>query len=276
MLFYLEMLAKVTFTKSGLIALFGSGEISPTGRKIHDFLISKLQSPVKVAILETPAGFQPNVDIVAKQIKEFMEHHLQNYHPQITIIRARKKGTEYDPNDPKVVDPILDANYIVAGPGSPTYTVKNLKDTLLLKHILKRHSEGAILSIASAAAISLGRFTLPVYEIFKAGTDLYWEEGLNIFENFGFKLAIVTHWNNKEGGEKLDTSRCYMGQERFEKLLGMLEKTTTVLGIDEMTSCIFDFQKQECRVLGIGGITIIKNRKDLRFESGTLFGFSQL
>lgn len=260
----------------GLIALFGSGEISPTGRKIHDFLFSKLPTPVKVAILETPAGFQPNVDLVARQIKEFIEHRLQNYHPQIIIIRARKKSTEYDPNDLKIVDPILGSDYIFAGPGSPTYTVKNLKDTLLLKHILRRHSEGAILSIASAAAISLGKFTLPVYEIFKVGSDLYWEEGLNIFENFGFKLAIITHWNNKEGGEKLDTSRCYMGQERFDKLLGMLDKSVTVLGIDEMTACIFDFEKQECLVLGIGGLTIIKNRRDFRFESGTLFGFTEL
>lgn len=260
----------------GLIALFGSGEISPTGRKIHDFLFSKLPTPTTVAILETPAGFQPNVDLVARQIKEFMEHSLQNYHPKITIIRARKIGTEYDPNDPKIVDPILNSSYIFTGPGSPTYAARNLRDTLVLRHILKRHNEGAILSIASAAAISMGKFTLPVYEIFKAGADLFWEDGLNVFENFGFKLAIITHWNNKEGGDKLDTSRCYMGKKRFERLLEILDESVTVLGIDEMTACIFDLVGLECLVMGSGRVTVIKNRKELQFEAGSRFGFEQL
>lgn len=260
----------------GPIVLIGSGEISPAGRKIHDFLFSKLPYPVKVAILETPAGFQPNVDRVSLQIKTFMEHSLQNYNPQITIIKARKKGTSYDPNDERIANPVLSANYIFAGPGSPTYAVKNLRDTLLMKQILRRHREGAVLSVASAAAIAMGKYTLPVYEIFKAGADLYWEEGLNVFENFGFKLAIVTHWNNKEGGEKLDTLRCYMGYVRFKKLLGMLKKPATVLGIDELTACIFDFENMSCKVMGQGGVTVVKVGKEFRFESGSSFSFEKL
>ena len=36
----------------GLIALFGSGETSTQGRKIHDYLLARLAVPVPVAMLE--------------------------------------------------------------------------------------------------------------------------------------------------------------------------------------------------------------------------------
>ncbi|MBI2327030.1 cysteinyl-tRNA synthetase [Candidatus Curtissbacteria bacterium] len=261
----------------GLVALFGSGEISPTGRKIHDFLFSKLPSPVKVAILATPAGFQPNVEVVSAEIKQFLEQHLQNYHPQISVVHAHKKGMRgFDPNDPQVVEPILAADYIFAGPGSPTYAVRNLKNTLAFNHITKGHREGVTLSIASAAAIAMGEATLPVYEIFKAGADLYWEEGLNLFSNFGMSLAIVTHWNNQEGGRKMDTSRAYMGEERFEDLRKLLDRQIVILGIDEMTACIFDFEKEHCLVMGKGGVTIVRGTKEINFESGSDFSFDKL
>lgn len=261
----------------GKVAVFGSGEISPTGRKVHDFLFSKLDAPVKVAILETPAGFQPNVEVVALEIKEFVEHSLQNYHPQIETIKARRAGLAgFDPNDPKIVAPILSANYIFAGPGSPTYTYRNLNNTRLFKYLLKRHQEGATISLASAAAIAFGTKTLPVYEIFKAGEDLRWEEGLDFFGKLGLPIVIVTHFNNKEGGEKLDTSRAYMGVERFDRLLAMLPKGLTVLGIDEQTACIFDFESEKCLVMGKGGVTVIKGEQSMGFDRGSEFSFEKL
>lgn len=260
----------------GYIVLFGSGEISPTGRKVHDFLFSKLTSPVRVAILETPAGFQPNVEVVASEIKEFFNHSLQNYHPQITLIQARQIGTEFDPDDPKITKPLLFADYIFAGPGSPTYAVHNLKGTLAYQYLVRRHKEGAILSIASAAAIAMGQYTLPVYEIFKVGADLYWEKGLNFFATFGLSLVIVTHWNNQEGGAKLDTSRAYMGRERFKKLLQLLPKNIVVLGIDEVTACIFDFEDEKCLVLGKGGVTVVKSGSEKKFDDRSEFSLKEL
>src|SRR3990167_7525104 len=37
----------------GKIAVFGSGEMSPTGRRIHEYLIKNIPPPVNVALLET-------------------------------------------------------------------------------------------------------------------------------------------------------------------------------------------------------------------------------
>src|SRR5579859_732734 len=222
----------------GLIAFFGSGETSTQGRKIHDYLMCRLPAPVRVAILETPAGFQPNAEGVSLKIQQFLEKSLQNFQPQVQLIAARRKGSAYDPDDPGQLGGLADADYIFAGPGSPTYTARMLRDTLAWQMIQARHQAGAVLSFASAAAIAMGHWVLPVYEIYKVGADLGWEPGLDLLP--GRPLAIIPHWNNAEGGAGLDTSRCFMGAARFAQLQALLPPGTPVLGIDEHTACIVD------------------------------------
>ena len=57
---------------------------------------------------------------------------------------------------------------------------------------------------ASAMALAVSTHTLPVYEIFKVGSELHWMPGLDLFKGIGLDLTIVPHWNNNEGGAKLD------------------------------------------------------------------------
>jgi hypothetical protein len=260
----------------GKIVLFGSGETSASGRAVHNRLMAELTPPIVVAILETPAGFQPNSEHVAREVGQFIEARLKNYHPQVRIIPARKKGTPFGPDDPRLLEPLLDANYMFLGPGSPTYAVRNLKATLALEYLMERHRAGAVLCFASAATLAVGAKVLPVYEIFKAGSDLYWEDGLNIFGLFGLELAIVPHWNNTDGGVHLDTSRCFMGRQRMEQLRQLLPSSTVVLGIDEHTALIFDFQQGEARVLGMGGVTIGSKAGETVYSTGDSFPLAEL
>ncbi len=260
----------------GRIVLFGSGETSASGRVIHDRLMRELPPPVVVAILETPAGFQPNSEHVAREVGEFIEARLRNYQPQVCIIPARKKGTPFSPDDPRLLEPLLNANYIFLGPGSPTYAVHNLKGTLALECLMERHKAGAVLCFASAATLAVGTKVLPVYEIFKAGADLYWEDGLGIFALFGLELAIVPHWNNTDGGVHLDTSRCFMGRRRMGQLRQLLPASTVVLGIDEHTALIFDFQQGQGQVLGKGGITIASRRGEKVCSAGDSLALTEL
>src|SRR5215212_8424831 len=234
----------------GLIALFGSGETSSQGRKIHDYLMTRLPVPVRVAILETPAGFQPNAEGVNAKIQQFLEKSLQNFQPQVTLVAARRKGSDHDPDDPAIVAPLAEADYIFAGPGSPTYAVRHLRDTRAWRLMQERHAAGATLAFASAAALALGEHTLPVYEIYKAGADLHWTPGLGLFPG----VAVLPHWNNAEGGAGLDTSHCFMGAERFARLAALLPPATILLGLDEHTACILDPAAGECLVLGVGGV----------------------
>jgi cyanophycinase-like exopeptidase len=260
----------------GKIVLFGSGETSATGRAIHDRLMAELTPPVVVAILETPAGFQPNSEHVAREVGEFMTARLKNYRPDVRIIPARKKESRFSPDDALLLEPLLDANYIFLGPGSPTYTARNLEGTLALEYLLERHKMGAVLCFASAATLAVGAKVLPVYEIFKAGSDLYWADGLNVFGAYGLDLAIVPHWNNTDGGIHLDTSRCFMGQQRLEQLGALLPASTVLLGIDEHTALIFDFQQARALVAGKGTVTIASAAGEKTYSTGDSFALHEL
>jgi len=260
----------------GKLALFGSGETSPSGQPIHERMLRELTPPVRIAILETPAGFQPNSEIVAGKVGEFMEKRLQNFAPQVSIVPARKKGTAFDPDDPAIVAPILECNYIFAGPGSPTYMARQLAGTLALRHMIERHRQGAYLCMASAASLAIGARVIPVYEVFKVGDDPHWEIGLDLLKPYGLELAIVPHWNNSEGGDELDTSRCFVGRARMEELRQQLPPSTRILGIDEHTAVIFDFEQSCCLVLGKGTVTTLSREEECIYEAGGSFPFAEL
>jgi cyanophycinase-like exopeptidase len=249
----------------GPVALIGSGETSPAGGRVFEAVARRYAPPLRIAILETPAGFELNSDRVAGRVAGFLQQRLASCAPEIHVIPARKRKTPFDPDNPELLTPLTAAHLIFMGPGSPTYTVRQLRDTLAWQAILARHRQGAAVVLASAAAIAAGFAALPVYEIYKAGHDLHWYEGLDLFGAFGLKLAIVSHWDNRSGGEELDTSRCYMGRSRFTSLAAMLPQLTTVLGIDEHTGLIVDLEKEDAEVLGRGGVTVIREGQERRF-----------
>ncbi|MEW5869293.1 MAG: hypothetical protein AB1894_08465 [Chloroflexota bacterium] len=241
----------------GLVVLFGSGETSPSGRKVYDQVLGRMPPRPRLALLETPAGFEPNSEQVIGRVAEFIRHRLQNYDPQVTTVPARQRGTPFSPDDPQIVAPLLEAGLVFMGPGSPTYAVRQLRDSLAWQYLLARHRLGAHLVLASAATIAVSAHALPVYEIYKVGEDLHWKDGLDLFGLYGLPLVFIPHWNNAEGGEELDTSRCFMGQARFAELMELLPPDLTVIGIDEHSALIMDVQTGVGQVLGRGGVTLI-------------------
>jgi hypothetical protein len=243
--------------RPGPVVLFGSGETSPSGRKVFDQLLSELPMMPRLALLETPAGFELNSERVIGRVADFLSHHLQNYKPQITEVPARKRGTAFSPDNPQLVAPLLQADLIFMGPGSPTYAVRQLRHSLAWRYLLARHRLGATLVLASAATIAFSAYALPVYEIYKVGEELHWKDGLDFFGLAGLPLVFIPHWNNNDGGAELDTSRCFMGVSRFTRLMELLPPYITVLGIDEKTALILDIAVGEARVAGLGGVTII-------------------
>jgi cyanophycinase-like exopeptidase len=241
----------------GLIILFGSGETSPTGRKIFETVFKLLPQSPRLALLETPAGFELNSHQVISSVGDFFIHRFQNYTPQVEIIPARKRGTQFSPDDPAIVTPLLNADLIFMGPGSPSYAIRQLSDSLAWYYLIARHRLGAVLALASAATVALSACALPVYEIYKVGEDLHWIAGLDFFKLYGLQLVFIPHWNNHEGGADLDTSRCFMGQERFVHLMEMLPEEVTVIGLDEKTALIMDPSNCECQVKGLGMVTLL-------------------
>ena len=236
--------------KKSSLVLFGSGEIAPSAVKAHSRVLEGIgKDNPRIVILSTPAGFQPNITVVCEEIADFFAKHLQNYHPCIEVVYA---NTQKDVNNKEILKPLDTADYIFAGPGSPTYAVRSLRDSLLLTKIEERVRAGASLGLSSAAAIAFSRFALPVYEIYKAGFDLYWEHGLDFYSKIFQEIIVVTHFDNKEGGKKNDTSRAWMGKERFERLISMLPKGKRLWGIDEHTAILINLQARQLEVFGKG------------------------
>jgi len=262
--------------RPGLIVLFGSGETSLSGGRIFEHLAQQLNGQVQAALLETPAGFEPNSERVIGRVADFLRQRLQNYKPAITVVPARKRGTALSPDAPEVIQPLLTANLIFLGPGSPTYAARQLQDSRAWHTLCARQRQGAILAFASAATIAAGQNVLPVYEIYKAGEDLHWRTGLDFFGAYGFALTFVPHWNNAEGGAELDTQHCFMGQARFNKLMALLPTHSTIVGIDEHTALFMDLEKAECRVMGIGAVTILRAGERQVFATGQSFPLSIL
>jgi len=255
----------------GPLALFGSGETSKQGRQVHEHILSRFTAPVRIAIVETPAGFQPNVGLVAAKIRDFFVKSLVNHRPEVRFVPSRARESVYDPDSPIVTEPLLWADYIFAGPGSPTYTVRHLSGTRTLTLLVERWRSGTALGLSSAAAIASGRYVLPVYEIYKAGCELCWSDGLDLPAELGLSLVVMPHWDNTEGGRELDTSRCFMGVERFRYLRRLLPRDVIILGIDEHTACLIEPELDSAVVHGAGTVTIISGDQQLVVPSGERF-----
>ncbi len=260
----------------GPIAFLGSGETSLAGGRIFEALARKLTKPVRIALLETTAGFELNSWQVAGRVGEFLAGRLQNYRPIIEVVPARKKGTEFSPDNPEILKPLLYADMIFMGPGSPTYAVRQLEGTLAWDLVRARHRLGASLVFASAATIAIGAYALPVYEIYKVGEDVHVKPGLNLFGDYGVTLSFIPHWNNAEGGVDLDTSRCFVGMERFMEWCNLLPSDNATLGLDEHTGLIINFEEEACEVSGVSSISLVRECDPEIFASGRRFPLSRL
>jgi len=260
----------------GQIALLGSGETSLSGGRIFETLAQRLPSPIHIALLETPAGFELNSPQIAWRVGEFLKMRLQNYDPIMDLVPARKRGTPFGVNDPNILRPLLQADIIFMGPGSPTYAVRHLQGSLAWDLVRARHRQGAGLIFASAATIAVGEYALPVYEIYKVGEDVRVTPGLGLFADFGLSLSFIPHWNNTDGGADLDTSRCFIGMDRFTQWCDMLPPGYTIVGLDEHTGLIIDFDARQCSVNGIGSVTILRESNPEVHIGGSIFPVEEL
>jgi hypothetical protein len=247
-----------------MVAILGSGERTAVGRSVVDRLLAALPEPRTVAVLDSPAGFQPNCYHVAATIADFIKQRVGERRPVPSVVETRRAALGTPAGD-AAVRAIAGARCVVAGPGSPSYMVRELKDTPYLAAILQAHRNGAALYFASAASVALGAYSIPVYEIFKVGEEPRWIEGLDLLGAEGMRLTIVPHWNNGEGGAALDTRFCYIGQERFEQVRAQLPADVVMLGIDEHTACILDFAADTASIMGKGGVHLLRDGHILDF-----------
>ena len=248
--------------KRGMIALMGSGELTATMVEVHKEILGRYENP-KAVFLDTPAGFQLNVGHLSQRAVEYFRSSI-GYPMKVASFKSRDIG---ELEAEQAFSSLREADYILVGPGSPTYAVLQWRGSSVPEILLRRLESGACLVAASAAALTTGRLTLPVYEIYKVGEELHWTEGLDILGHFGFNLIIIPHWNNTEGGTH-DTRFCFMGEDRFRSLEALLPDDVAVLGLDEHTACLIDLDRDEFSVRGTGTVTLRYSGAERVFQRG--------
>ncbi len=259
-------------TTPHILAVMGSGETAPTMVTTHRMLAGKLQKSARAVLLDTPYGFQENAPELATKAVEYFQTSI-NLGLEVAglteIIGADSLSVE------RGLQKVADADYVFAGPGSPTYALRQWSGTPLAGLLSKKLRNGGIVTFASAAALTLGRFTLPVYEIYKVGEDPRWLDGLNILGEIGVNVALIPHYNNAEGGHH-DTRFCYMGERRLSMLERDLPADVYVLGVDEHTGMVIDLDAQNVTVVGKGVVTIRVRGESTQIAAGETFSVDRL
>ena len=203
----------------------------------------------EILVLDSPFGFQENVEQLTARLVDFFETSL-SVPAVVASLRER---------DPRPIDverfrnQLAAARALFAGPGSPSYALGVWQSAAagpLLDDVVCR---GGSVTLASAAALTAGVRTIPVYEIYKVGAEPHWLKGLDLLARFGLRATVVPHWNNSEGGNH-DTSRCYIGERRLAVLEAELDHG--IIGVDEHTAVTFDLSSRSMVVSGKGTVTL--------------------
>ena len=239
--------------------------------KVHRQLLTHV-SDVRAVSLDTAYGFQANVPQMTEKILEYFSTSLRiDIKP---LHHTSYEGTNEVERAAFRLD-VRAANYVFAGPGSPSYALHQWEQLGLKDDLRGTLLSGGVLCFASAAALTLGAFTVPVYEIYKVGTSPFWLKGLDVLALAGIRGAIIPHFDNAEGGN-YDTRFCYLGEERLVDLERQLPDDTGILGVDEHTACLLDLEHRTLSVLGKGGVYWRRNGVTRVFEIGSATALEEI
>jgi hypothetical protein len=256
-----------------LLCIMGSGETTPTMVSVHADLLSRLgPRPVPAVLLDTPFGFQENAGDISERTVAYFRDRV-GFPISVASFRNREQATplEYE----TMLARVAEARYVFAGPGSPSYALRQWSGTAVPDLLAAKLREGGCVTLASAAAVGLGVCSLPVYEVYKVGEEPRWLDGLDLLGVTGLRAAVVPHYNNAEGGTH-DTRYCYMGERRLRILEELLPEGVDILGVDEHTAAIFDIDAGIVSIRGRGGVTWRRKGVSDRFENGTTMPVSAL
>jgi hypothetical protein len=263
-----------------ILAIMGSGETAPTMVTPHRDIVARLGDPTpRAVLLDTPYGFQENASEITQRAIEYFSHRVQ-----LTIEPAGFLGplaadqTQRTPiAEAAALSRLRTAGFVFAGPGSPSYALSVWKGSPVPEALANKLAEGGAVVFSSAAALTLGSFSVPVYEIYKVGHPVHWLDGLDLLKAAGFEgsCVVVPHYDNAEGGTH-DTRFCYMGERRLAVMETMLPDDAWVLGIDEHTVLIIDLDARTATVSGRGSLTVRRRGASQVFAAGQKLGLDAL
>ena len=247
-----------------ILMLMGSGETSPTMVKFHREIFAQLPKAAKAVILDTPFGFQGNADDIAQKAIEYFKTSIG---ATVGLASMRDAANASSLQLEAFANQLRDADYVFAGPGSPTYALRQWSGLPFASILAEKLTGGGVVAFSSAAVLTLGRHTIPVYEIYKVGEPVELRDGLDVLSAIGLKALVIPHFNNAEG-QNHDTRFCYMGRERLDTLISQLDEGCSVIGIDEHTGIIIDLDAETVRFVGLGTVTLMQGSGHAVYQAG--------
>ncbi|HKT00521.1 MAG TPA: hypothetical protein VJT31_13385 [Rugosimonospora sp.] len=254
-----------------LLVIMGSGETAPTMVKPHRAIFERAGDAPAV-LLDTPYGFQENAeDISARAVQYFAA----SVGRRVDVVTWRASPPPPLARE-RALAALAGAGWVFAGPGSPTYALRQWRDTPVPELLVEKLTRGGVVVFASAAALTLGSHTVPVYEVYKAGLEPSWEPGFDLVRRVtGLPAVVIPHYDNAEGGHH-DTRFCYLGERRLSAIEPRLPEESFILGVDEHTGVVLDLDAGTATVLGNGSLTIRRRGRSRAHPTGSVLGFAEL
>ncbi len=235
----------------GRIVIVGSGETAPTMVKVHRALIEQAGAGAS-AMLDTPFGFQANADDLTEKV---LEYFADSVGVRLEVARWRRRDEPVADRE-RSLALLQRSSFVFAGPGSPTYALRQWQETPVPRALVDVVGRGGTVVLGSAAAVTVGSYAVPVYEIYKVGEDPSWLPGLDLLGQLtGISAAVIPHFDNREGGRH-DTRFCYLGSQRLDAMEADLPADVGVLGVDEHTAVVVDIAEGTATVHGAGAMTL--------------------
>src|SRR5262249_24963197 len=78
----------VAMHKPGLLAIMGSGELSDSMAEVHRILMARLKGPILPAFIDTPAGFELNVEGIVQKARAYFD---RNFGCELAISHLRRQ-----------------------------------------------------------------------------------------------------------------------------------------------------------------------------------------
>ena len=255
-----------------ILTIMGSGETTPTMARVHRLVLDRLgERPVPAVVLDTPYGFQENAEEITDRAVDYFR---TTVGAPFSIASFRSADADALTRETALVR-IRDARLVFTGPGSPSYALRQWSGSEIPRLLAEKLARGGAVTMASAAALTLGRYTIPVYEIYKVGEAPRWLDGLDLLTPLGLSVAVVPHYDNAEGGSH-DTRFCYLGERRLRVLEAELPADVFVLGVDGHTALVLDLDTGTGSVLGLGGVTVRKDGRSTVFPAGSDVSIGEL
>ncbi len=218
-----------------MLALIGSGEYLPPIDPVDHFLFQRLPAAPRVVCLPTAAGTEGDERI--GYWSDLGVDHYQGLGAQAEALRIVDPESA---NNPAYAERIAAANFVFLSGGHPDYLYRVMKGSKAWQAILSVHQAGGVVAGCSAGAMIMGA-GFPGFPTWTPGFGLVPE--VVVFPHFDEMASVFVN---------------------AIKLL--VRRGRVVVGIDGSTALFVS--GEERRVVGLGGVTVIRQGKQTRFTHG--------